>query len=1126
MTTNGLAALTNDQPVGIKEARTQLFMKRWHEKTKTKKVFLSSVSLLSLAACGSDSDVYVFKADLSVADAIAQFHTLRANGYSIKDTAENIAGAIGADTDVLPDVLLGATQVALNTSDAITVDQSNALAALDNFVGFSGVVTLSDAGTIEIIASRVDTYVLSNAGNTVKISSNNLDVNITGGTDADTIDVAGLTVTGTYALGAGSNKVVLNDGANISGATITATGGSYFVELTDDADATMTIAQNALVTSAAGTNTITLSNAGTATARENVEHYKLADGTNTFNLHSDTESVLGGSGIDVIQTNSVSSLSGVSIDGGSGSDTLAVTGANSNISGAVLTSVENITLATNLNATMTIAQNALVTTAAGTNTITLNDSGTTTGAAQVESYNLANDALNDFTLGAGGQNVTGTGTQNDIVRTGAQTVVSGTINLAGGTEDQLIISSTDTDISTATLTGVEQVNLDQNVNATMTIAQNALVSNAVGTNTITLSNFGTATARATVEHYKLADGTNTFNLHADTASVSGGLGIDVIQTNGVSSLSGVSINGGAGNDTLAVTGANSDISGAVLTSVENITLATNLNATMTIAQNALVTTAAGTNTITLSDVGTATGATQVETYNIQAASTFTLGALSQNVTENVTGQEDASSTLVFGSGAYSGTFTGFGPADVLQVVNGTDISAVTGLDEGILDFQDATATVRLDAAQNGALTILASGADSGTQTIYVDEVDTFTGDVNIETYQITAGSTFTLGSLSQNVTEVGAGNIVQPFEAVSTIVFGSGAYTGAFTTFDATDILEVVNGTNLSGTNLTMGILDFGDAAAAVTMSAAQHAGFTFTELEENQTVVLTTAGTVTSKSGVENYFLSDTGTSTFIQSEFSNAVKVVSGARDDLIITATVDANRAGLTIDLSAGGNDTVRILNSIGVTGIVNGEAGLVTSDFGGFGGNLTGGSTPNNTTDRFNDGSFAMTAADWISVGSPGSSTFVNIHGFTASATDNGRDTVQLQNWTGGYVDEVNRTTTDLLGIASGSVLEINSATFTVSGDQFGNLQSVATMLGSLSNVGDGEYYVIVYNGRDVNADAALFYARATEGDGFDFADSNGGTGGYDTDSLELLAVFHNVGSNGFSSLNFETIPLVA
>ena len=667
--------------------------------------------------------------------------------------------------------------------------------------------------------------------------------------------------------------------------------------------------------------------------------------------------------------------------------------------------------------------------------------------------------------------------------------------------------------------------------------------NATGTNTITLSTVvagagitgvTTTTGDAAVEAYVLADvASNDFTLGATGQDVTGAAGHgDTVRTGLITDLTGTTLAlGDTGTDTLVVTTSGTNLSGintGNATTAETLTINGIAAVSMTSAQHNALTTinATGTNTITLTTVaGTGTtGNADVETYNIQAGSSFTLGDEDQSVTEIKTSQEDAVSTLVFGSGTYTGTFEGFGSAVVFQVVNGTDISGVTGLDAGVLDFQDSTAIVWLDAAQNGSLTI--RGADAGTQTIYVDEEDTFTGDVNIETYQITAGSTFTLGSLNQNATEIGVGTGA-PAEKNSTIVFGSGAYIGTFTTFDAGDILKVVNGTNLSGTNLMEGTLDFQDTAGAVTMSAAQHNGFTFQELDGNQTVVLTTAGLVTSKSGVENYHLSDAGGTTFTQAPSSVAVTVVSGARDDLIITASTDAHRGGLTIDLSSGGNDTVRILNDTGATGIVAGEPGLVTTDFGGFGGNITGPSGPGTpptflTTDRYNDASFATTAQDWIGVGSPGSSTFVDIVGFTALATDNGRDTVQLNNWTGGFVDEVNRTTTDLLGVASGSVLEINSASFTVSGAQFGNLQSVATMLGSLSNVGDGEYYIVVYNGRDANADAALYYARATEGDGFDFADSNGSTGGYDTDSLELLAVFHEVGSNEFSSLNFELV----
>ena len=50
-------------------------------------------------------------------------------------------------------------------------------------------------------------------------------------------------------------------------------------------------------------------------------------------------------------------------------------------------------------------------------------------------------------------------------------------------------------------------------------------------------------------------------------------------------------------------------------------------------------------------------------------------------------------------------------------------------------------------------------------------------------------------------------------------------------------------------------------------------------------------------------------------------------------------------------------------------------------------------------------------------------------------------------------------------------------------------------------------------------SGLYIARATAGNGFNFADTNGILGGIDTDSVELVAVFHGVGADSFNSQNF-------
>ena len=78
---------------------------------------------------------------------------------------------------------------------------------------------------------------------------------------------------------------------------------------------------------------------------------------------------------------------------------------------------------------------------------------------------------------------------------------------------------------------------------------------------------------------------------------------------------------------------------------------------------------------------------------------------------------------------------------------------------------------------------------------------------------------------------------------------------------------------------------------------------------------------------------------------------------------------------------------------------------------------------------------------------------------------------------------------------------------------------STLLRQLNNVEDGNYYVVMYDGNAADSNGYLYAATATEGDGFDFAEVDGDFSGYDTDTVELIGVFNQVGGNAFTSLNF-------
>jgi len=773
----------------------------------------------------------------------------------------------------------------------------------------------------------------------------------------------------------------------------------------------------------------------------------------------------------------------------------------------------------------------------------------TTGFSGIEAYSLANVAGNDFTLGATGQDVTGAEVHGDVVRTGAVTDLTGTkLDLGDTGTDELLVTTTGTDLSGVNggaATTAEKLTIDGIAAVSITDEQHNTFSTfaAAGTNTVTLTTVAkgngivggtTTTGNAGVEAYVLANvDLNDFTIGATGQDVTGAAAhADIVRTGAVTNLTGTKLDlGDTGTDDLVVTTTGTDLSGVnggAATTAEKLTIDGIAAVSMTDEQHNTFSTfaAAGTNTVTLTTVAkgngivggtTTTGNAGVEAYVLANVdlNDFTIGATGQDVTGAAAHADIVRTGAVTNLTGTTLALGNIGTDELVVTTTGTNLSGVNGGDATTAEKLtiDGIAVVSMTDAQHDAFT---SHSATGTNTITMTNAMSGTGLSEVEAYVLAnlAGNDFTLGATGQDVT--GAAGHAD--------VVGTGAITdltGTTLALGGTgndELVVTTTGTNLSGINAggitTAEILTI-NGIANVSMTVAQHEAFTTINASGTNTVTFTDAGAIVSETGIENYQLAEAGGSTFTQSATTTPVTVISGAGNDLIITNAFDANRSALTIDLTSGGVDTVRILNDTGSLNV----GGWVNNDFGGFGGTETG--------FQYNDGTLLDTAADWRASPnlSQGSTTYVEIEGFTAVATDAGRDVIQLQRYTGGVIEDVNRTTTDLQGVASGSILEINTASFTNALDQVGNLQTVATMLDTLSNVGDGEYYIIVYDGSEVNANAALYYARATEGDGFDFADSNGATGGYDTDSLELLAVFHEVGANAFSSLNFQAVPIV-
>jgi len=318
-------------------------------------------------------------------------------------TLENLAGPHPTDTDT---------------------DTGSALSASNTIVPFSRAAM---AGWVHGLATFY--YSTTAAGSGDGSSEDNASDSTTGARDAlianNTVEI----VSGSAIL-----SLDLNDGNDISsGAISDSSGNGYNLNLASGAVVTMTAEQhnNASAISGSGSESITLTTAASVTGEAAIESYVLANGNQTFTVSATGQNVTTGSGDVTVATGAIADLNGSTIIGTAGGTVILRVDADADISGATLTDVDEIHLhADGVDLTATIAQNALITTATGSNSVTLSDAGSTTGAAQVETYNLSSSGPNTFTLGDAAQNVNG-GSAADTIDVNGLTV-TGTLALAGG----------------------------------------------------------------------------------------------------------------------------------------------------------------------------------------------------------------------------------------------------------------------------------------------------------------------------------------------------------------------------------------------------------------------------------------------------------------------------------------------------------------------------------------------------------------------------------------------------------------------------------------------------------------------------------------------------------------------
>ena len=172
-------------------------------------------------------------------------------------------------------------------------------------------------------------------------------------------------------------KITVAADTDISDAVITGTENTrdadYTIDIATDADAiTMTRAQHGLLGTVndGADATITLSDAGAATGNANIGAYSLAAGDQTFTLGAASQNVTTSTGAIEVSTGSVADITDAAIDG-TNATTLTVNIADdADISDAVITGTTgaqdtnySIQIASQKDPTMTVAQNALISSA-------------------------------------------------------------------------------------------------------------------------------------------------------------------------------------------------------------------------------------------------------------------------------------------------------------------------------------------------------------------------------------------------------------------------------------------------------------------------------------------------------------------------------------------------------------------------------------------------------------------------------------------------------------------------------------------------------------------------------------------------------------------------------------------
>jgi len=841
-----------------------------------------TLNFSNAALAGSSDDIQINLNGTSLGGGTALALTRAAGATNTLETVSLNSGATSNTIQDLQTTEVGAVALEITGDQNLTITTE-----LDNEIA---TVSAGSATGALVFSVGTGNKTITTGSGADNITGNTGNDNITSGDGADTISSS--TGTDTINAGGGNDRIKFANGALTSVDVVDGGTGTNTIEFTTDGttvvDADLTGVVNVQVLTTTADAQLTSLTLGALAAAAGVTTVNLRDTTavdsvtvgagftNNLTVDLDIDTDAANSVVATAYTGALTVTAAdtdidtrvVTITGGTGSDTLAITASGGTIEAADLASVTKVEtfqiVGTTASISLTLSDaNAVGTGVAADETITVNASALTTGVATIDA-SAENDAKVVITGGGAADIITAStsanwgdtingGAGNDTIKfaNGALTSVD---VVDGGTGTNTIEFTTDgTTVVDADLTGVVNVQvLTTTADAQLTSLTLGALAAAAGVTTVNLRDT-TAVDSVTVGAGFTNNLTVDLDIDTDAANsvvataYTGALTVTAADTDIDTRV--VTITGGTGSDTLAITASGGTIEAVDLASVTKVETFQIVGTTASIS-------------LTLSDNNAAyTNAASYETITVNAS------ALTTGVATIDASAENDSKVVIIGGGA----------ADIITASTsanfGDNISGGAGND-----------TIKLSA--DGALT-------------YIDTIDGGAGD---DTLSFVASSTvadvdFTnVSSIKTLSSNAAADNSVFTSLTLGALAQAAGVSV-ITTTGTGNDVVTVGAGfTNALTVNLATGDDKVDGSASAAALSIAAAAA----SITANDTIK---GGTST---GDTLSLTADDGTATTTLMTGIDTITVVYAADKDVSITMgandTQIASGATLTVNASA--------------------------------------------------------------------------------------------------------------------------------------------------------------------------------------------------------------------------------